>query len=357
MNGSTASASVNDGDASATRELVVSVNWIGDAIMAMPALQEYARRNPGCRLAVLARGVIADIWALQEQPPAIIRYDERPGLFHPLFPAIRSGRFHRAWILPNSFRSAWIPFRAGIPRRIGFDGGYRRVLLTEKRSLPPSENSRHQAWDYLDLLLPDHGLNDLPLPRIAVPESARAAIPASFGRPDRPVIGLIPGAARGPAKRWPPGHFAEVARRLRADGYEIALFGGRDDEPVCREIASALVDGVHALAGKTTVMEWAAYLERCRLIIANDSGGMHLAAALDRPVIALYGLTDPTVTGPLGRQTVTLQNAGPRSRDIARDSAEAQKSLASILPETVYQSARNILNDGVTPGASAPACP
>ncbi|HMO05914.1 MAG TPA: lipopolysaccharide heptosyltransferase II [Kiritimatiellia bacterium] len=336
MSGSTASASADP----AARELVVSVNWIGDAIMAIPAVQETLRRRPDLRLSVLARGGLAALWRLFDGPIDVIGYQGRPGLHHPVFNDLRQRRFSRAWILPNSFRTAWIATRAGIPVRTGFGRGLQFPLINDRRGVSSSPDRRHQAWEYLELMDPDPSRAAIPFPRLAVPAAAAAATWTRLGAWSDPVIGMIPGAARGPSKRWPPEHFIATARRFAAAGCRIALFGGPDDQPVCSTIAAALGPAALDYAGRTSLAEWATLLSACALVVANDSGGMHLAAALDRPVVALYGMTDPDRTGPLGRRCTILQRGGPRARDIPRDSTEARARLAAISPDEVIAAAR-----------------
>ncbi len=338
MNGSTVSASAKSGG----RDLVVSVNWIGDAIMAMPALQVYRRLHPDIEIVVLARGALADVWSLHDAPDRVIRYDGRPDLFHPLYRQLRVEQFSTAWMLPNSFRSAWMMFRAGIPRRIGVAGGLRRPLLTERRAGAPADKT-HQAWEYLALMAPGEKLAELPWPGLTLGDKLRDAVATKFPAPGGPVIGLIPGAARGPSKRWPAEHFTSLATMFVRDGYAVDLYGGPDDHALCASIRAAAGGNIRNLAGQTSIKEWAALMSACALVVANDSGGMHLAAALGRPVVALYGITDPERTGPIGKRCVILQNSGRRSRDIARDSAEAVKSLASIHPEAVYESLQALL--------------
>ena len=335
MSGSTASASAEH-----RRELVVSVNWIGDAIMAMPALQEYRRRFPRVELVVLARGIMADLWKLHRSPDRVIRYNGRPGLAHPIFSELRAAAFDQAWILPNSFRTAWIAARSGIPKRTGLGRGIQRPLINDHRAIALPPERRHQAWEYLELMAPDPTRAAIPPPELAVSE---AVVTAAWERHERwsdPVIGLIPGAARGPSKRWPPEHFIAAARSFIREGHRIVLFGGPDDRILCEAIAAELGDRAINKAGQTSLAEWAVLMSACRLVVANDSGGMHLAAALGRPVVALYGLTDPEKTGPLGTTCRILQHSAKRARDIARDSAEARASLAAIRPETVVETAR-----------------
>lgn len=351
MNGSTASASVEAAaDTGGPRDLVVSVNWFGDAIMSMPALQLYRRRYPGRRLVILARGAIADLWALHRAPDRIIRYDERPSLFDPLFETLRQLSCERAWVLPNSFRSAWIAFRAGVPVRAGAAGGMRRVLLTEVMAGTPPPHRLHQAWEYIRLMTPDAVVDSLPRPELQLTDGMRAQTAEKHGQFNRPTIGMIPGAARGPSKRWPPEHFTALAKRLVRDGFDIALFGGPGDRELCGQIVAQAGTGVSNFAGSTSLSEWAVLMDGCRLIVANDSGGMHLAAALGRPLVALYGMTDPGRTGPIGKTCAVLQHSHKRSRDIARNSAEAQKCLAAIRPEAVYESAQSLLHSAVHGG-------
>jgi len=352
MSGSTASASAEIIEPSTgPRELIVSVNWFGDAIMAMPAIQLYRRRYPGRHITILARGAIADLWALHQAPNHVIRFDQRPSLFDPLFDSLRKASFDRAWILPNSFRSAWMIFRSGVPSRVGVPGGIRRILLTEVITDTPPPHRRHQAWEYIHLLNPDALVNAIPQPELFLSQPLRSSTLEKHGTFKNPVVGMIPGAARGPSKRWPEAHFCALAKRLVHDGYDLVLFGGSDDRELCGRIRDAVGHGVFNLAGKTSLAEWAVLMDGCRMVVANDSGGMHLAAALGRPLVALYGMTDPERTGPLGKNCVVMQHSRLRSRDISRNSAEAQKSLAAIRPEAVYESAQTLLrssaaNDG-----------
>jgi len=344
MSGSIASASAEQSAAlPGRRELIVSVNWIGDAIMAMPALQMFRRQFPESHLTVLARGVIADLWKLHGAPDNVIKYSGRPNLTNPLFTTLRRESFDRAWLLPNSFRSAWITFRSGIPVRTGYAGGLRHVLLNDAVEKKIRTHQIHQAWEYINLMTPESSISSIPKPALSIPAEARAAAWNRFGAWTNPVIGMIPGAARGPSKRWPAEHFIAVAKHFLRDGFRIALFGGADDRDVCAGIAREVGDAAMDFSGKTSLVEWGALLEACALVVANDSGGMHLAAALGCPVIALYGRTDPEKTGPLGDECRIMQNSGKRSRDVSRNSAEAIASLAAIRPESVIEASRTML--------------
>jgi heptosyltransferase-2 len=184
---------------------------------------------------------------------------------------------------------------------------------------------------------------------LSIPDGAAEAAKSRLSEVPRPRIGFLPGAARGPAKRWPSGHFAELGLRLAGDrACSVVLFGTAAEAEACDDIAAAVGTRATNLAGRSTLQEWAALLAECDVVVTNDSGGMHIAAAVGTPVVAVYGMTDPAVTGPLGSRCTVLQEGGERSRDIARDSQEAIERLASIKPERVYDAVVEYL--GATSG-------
>ena len=329
MPGSTASASNSD------RHLVVGVNWIGDAIMSMPALQVWRRVHPDTKLTLLTRPPLADLWAMHAAPTAVMKCAEPLPALRAAARALRADGVARATIFPNSFRSALAPFLAGIPERVGRRGHWRRALLT--RALPnAAAPGRHQALEYYELLGLPVPADGPEAPVLAIPAAERQEAAAALRAFQRPLLGVMPGAARGPSKRWPVAHFSAVARRWCAErnGSVLAL-GAQGDAGLCDEVVRAAGRGANR-AGQTTLTGWAALLEACDAVVCNDSGGMHLAAALGRPVVAIFGATDPRVTGPLGPRARIVQAEGPRARAIARTDADAEKRLAAILPEQVY---------------------
>lgn len=341
MNGSSASVSNNR-----PRILLVGVNWIGDTLMAMPAVQAWRRRHPEAHLTVLVKPGLAGLWKLHGAPDAILTY--RNGLRALVRAArlIRAGRFDQAYVLPHSIRSALVPFLAGVPLRLGLPGTGRRWLMHRVVQPDRRPGRFHQGFEYADLLVPEEALRLLEPPQLILPPAARAEVTALVGDRPRPWLAVMPGAARGPAKRWPTDRFAAVARRWLAERKGgVLLLGGRDDAEVCARMAADLGPAACDLAGRTSLAGWAAVLQAADAVVANDSGGMHLAAAVDVPVVAVFGLTDPEQTGPLGRRIRVVQEAGERRRDIARDSAEAQKRLAAISPERVYQALQDVCGE------------
>ncbi len=341
MNGSTASVSNKP-----ERLLLVGVNWIGDTLMAMPAVQALRRRHPEAHLAVLVKPGLAGLWKLHGAPDEILTYTNGVGAAFRAASLIRAGRYDRVYVLPHSIRSALIPFLAGVPHRRGLSGLGRRWLLHEVVQPDQRPDRLHQGFEYAELLVPEERLRVLEVPQLIIPGPARAEAEAMIGAPPRPWLAVLPGAARGPAKRWPPENFALVAERwIKETAGSVLLLGGREDGPLCAELASGLGPRAHSLAGRTSLPVWAAALQLADAVVANDSGGMHLAAAVGTPVVAVFGLTDPAQTGPLGSRIRIVQEEGERRRDVARASAEAQKRLAAISPERVYQALRDVLGE------------
>ncbi len=324
------------------RILVCGPNWIGDGVMAMPALQMFREQTPDCTVSMLVKPAMGVLWAMHPDVDEVLLLP--PGL-RGIFQAaarLRETTWEAAYVLPNSVR-ATLPVRlGGIATRIGFARSQGRLLLTHRVAQIEGPERRHQAYEALDLLLPDCGEQRLPPPRIEVPEADRHEATRLLPGEETRWIGILPGASRGPSKRWPAGHFHALSEQLsREDNTRIVLMGGSAERSLCESVAQGLSPHAVNLAGHTTLSLWAALLERCRVVVCNDSGGMHLAAAVGTPVVALFGQTDPSITGPLGRAEV-LQRSTVKSRDIARDSEEARKSLASIPPEQVYEAVRRM---------------
>ncbi|HMP72980.1 MAG TPA: lipopolysaccharide heptosyltransferase II [Kiritimatiellia bacterium] len=331
---------------------MISPNWIGDCIMAMPGLQWYRERHPHDSLSVVCRPSVRGIWDMHPAPDGVLEYPRTWQGTRTMAKRLRSLRFDKAYILPNSYRTAYLAWAGGIPFRAGYCGAPLRSLLL-KPCLVKGDHcvARHQAWEVMGLMNRTTLPGSLPVPRLTVPAAAGIAAQAWLEGSARPRVGILPGAARGPSKRWPVQSFCAVAAKLRRErGASIVLAGGPGDVAACDEIADGVGEGCIRLAGRTTLDEWAAVLASCDVVICNDSGGMHLAAAVGTPVVAVFGMTDPEVTGPLGDRISIVQGEGARGRDIARRSEEAEKVLAAIPAERVYEEAMRWLNaPGSTP--------
>ena len=274
------------------RILIRSPNWLGDSIISMPAVRAIKAGRPDAHITIAALSKVAPVWEMIPEIDQIV-----PLTTSSLLDAIRRIReqppFDVAILFPNSFRSALEVWLAGIPRRVGYRGHYRRRLLNQVISERFSPRPvQHQVEHYLHLARelggPVHPPARSPSPRIE--------------RNGSPVkIGLCPGAEYGPAKRWLPERFAEAAAAVSAaQPVQWILFGTSADKE--RSILIERAIGVECInrIGKTTLPQLIAELRECRLLLTNDTGTMHLATLLDVPVIALFGSTEPRLTGPLG---------------------------------------------------------
>ncbi len=219
-----------------------------------------------------------------------------------------AGQYDQAILLPNSLKSALVPFFAGIPKRTGWKGEMRYGLLNDVRNLDkqrlPLMIERFMALAYEpDAALP----KPYPQPRLVIDNASREAALAKFGLSlDRPVLALCPGAEFGEAKRWPAEHYAKVAELKIRAGWQVWLFGSKNDHPGCEEIRARLIPGLREesvnLAGETSLAEAIDLLSCAGAVVSNDSGLMHVAAALNRPLVAVYGSTSPQFTPPLADQ-------------------------------------------------------
>ena len=213
---------------------------------------------------------------------------------------LRRLRFHRAVVLPGSFKSALVPALARIPHRTGYRKEGRSLLLTDARSL--DERGLPRMVDRFAALVDA----DVEPPRLVADAEARERRAAELGLAlDRPIVALCPGAEYGPAKRWPEACFADVARACRERGADVWLFGGAADVEAAERIAHRSL--AHNLAGKTSLTDAVDLLSAAQAVVSNDSGLMHVAAALGVPVVAIYGSTTPAFTPPLGERAEVIQ--------------------------------------------------
>jgi heptosyltransferase II len=288
--------------------LVRATNWVGDAVMSLPALRALRQRFPEAHISILAKPWVADLYGREPFCDRMISYTPRN--WREKWRASRdlaSERFDCAILLQNAFEAAAIAFVARIPERIGYARDGRSPLLTRAVAVPrPGEIPRHERFYYLELLRRAgiiDGFPDNNCIRLDGADAAREAGIARFrsiGMGDT-VIGMSPGAAYGNAKRWLPERFAEAANRLAKElGASVAIFGSKDERELCGKIAAAISPPVKNFAGETSLSEFIDLAAACRVYLSNDSGGMHIASALGVPTVAIFGATDDTTTGPTG---------------------------------------------------------
>ncbi|MBK7927549.1 MAG: lipopolysaccharide heptosyltransferase II [Bryobacterales bacterium] len=298
--------------------LIRATNWVGDAVMSLPALRMVRARFPQAHVAVLAKPWVADLYGRETWLNEVIPYTPQPGRgdWAAKWRAAREiGRmgFDAALLLPNSFESAAVAFAARIPERIGYARDGRGVLLTRALAVPkPGEIPAHETFYYLELVRRAGWLRELPATAHPVLEGLEAARSAGGVLLEEKglgggVLGVSPGAAFGTAKRWYPERFAAAALRVAEErGWGVALFGSGGERALCEQVRAALegkVRGVHNFAGETTLRQFIDAAAACRAFLTNDSGAMHIAYAVGVPTVAVFGPTDHIGTGPSGEHT------------------------------------------------------
>ena len=295
-------------------------NWLGDAVLALPAMAAVRAHFPDTEITVAAPPGIASLFREQTvaQPDHVL---DLAGKSAAVTATLRQVGSDACLLFPNSFHAAWQAWRAGIPHRWGFGTSNRRWLLTRVSRKAPRGEARHQAEYYRALVrgldIPCEAMTTGPLVQPTQTSSARAEalLRQREWSPEESFAAILPGAAYGQAKQWPPARMAETAATLvRERGWRCVMLGATHDTSAARAIESWLrahapdvLERVVDLVGKTSLSTLTGVLDRAAVTISNDSGGMHLAAALGRPVVAIFGPTDERATSPLGRHAVLVE--------------------------------------------------
>lgn len=326
--------------------LIRSTNWVGDAIMALPALRAVRTRFPEAEITILARPYVAFIYKNQRVCDNMMFVDYKRDMVGEL----REQKFDKALLLQNAFEAAWFTWRAGIPERIGYARDGRSLLLTKAVPVPkPGEIPAHEQYYYLELVRRAGWLNSLPNETfigLDVPEEnrQRAAqfLCSNSVRPDSLRIAIGAGASYGSAKCWPPDRFAELANRLQAQSaVDIILFGTRAEQPVSSAIAAGMHRPPIDLTGKTPIDDLPSLLSQCHLFIGNDSGAMHVAAAVGLPVVAVFGPTDPFGTASVTPRCSIVQEKPYCSPCFLRRCPTDHRCMTRVTPDAVEAAARH----------------
>lgn len=329
--------------------LVRSVNWIGDAVMTTPALSVIREHFPHAEITILANALVSQLFSHHPGINSIITFD-RQGRHHGvagrlrLAAELRRHAFDLAIILPNSFDSALVPWLAGIPARIGKCSDGRTLLLSGRYNAAKGSPPCHEVEYYLNLIqyFGVTGRSTRPHLFISSEEAERASalLNESGIQPDDFVLGINPGASYGSAKRWYPDRFAQVARRL-ADEWsaKVVIFGGPSETAIAADIEGRLEGTAVNMAGKTSVRELMALIKRCNFFITNDSGPMHIAAAFDVPLVAIFGSTDHTGTSPYSEKAVVVRKEVECSPCKLRECPTDHRCMTAVTEESVINAA------------------
>ncbi|XOV86073.1 MAG: lipopolysaccharide heptosyltransferase II [Pseudomonadota bacterium] len=329
------------------RILVVGPSWVGDMIMSQCLYKYLKKRHPDAEIDVLAPAASLPLVGRMREVRMGIRIetghgDLQLGYRRRLGEKLKEREYDKAFVLPNSFKSALVPFFADIPVRVGFRGEYRYVLINDMRMLSPRRLPT-MTDRFLALAVPAAD----PPPPLEYPElfvdeaNQKSLLELHRLAAGRPVLGLCPGAEYGDAKRWPAQHFATLARHAIHAGFDVWLFGGPADieagETVTASLTSAESAHCRNLAGATRLQDAIDLLSLCSHVVSNDSGLMHMAAAVGCPLTVVYGSTTAAFTPPLSAVATVLSDNLPCSPCFKRTCPLGHKDcLNKLLPERVF---------------------
>ena len=336
--------------------LVRAPNWVGDAVMAIPALEAIRRAHAAAEIAILARPAVADLYRDQPFANRIFIYENSarhrgwPGR-EKLIGELRRERFDLAILLQNAFEAAWLAWRARIPERIGYARDRRGPLLSKAIPVPKEgEIPRHESHYYLELIrragwIESRG--EIAPIRVCIPLSAREAAETTLlragAREGAWRCAIAPGASYGAAKCWPPERFAALADRLISEcGADVILFGTPNEKEMAARICSSMKCRPISLVGQTSMRDLAAIFSACSIFIGNDSGAMHVAAAAGLPVIGIFGSTDPEGTSPVTPQFTLIREAVSCSPCFLRSCPVDHRCMTRIAVDSVFAAALRV---------------
>ena len=335
-----------------TRSLVIAPQWIGDAVMTEPLIRALAGQNRAddIKLVVAALPWVAPIYRAMHNVTDVI---ELPFAHGRLDWSARwalglslKGQFDRAIVLPNSLKSALLPWFAGIPERIGYAGELRYGLLNKRLQNPPRDQRGFMVEHYLALIAltgPQPAFELQKVPRLSIKASAVNTAVQTHGLAIDGYTLLVPGAEFGSAKRWPSEYFATLAKQLLTAGQSVVLLGSAKEAALCESIRNSASPDVINLAGKTDLAEAIALIAACRQMVSNDSGLMHVAAAFSKPQVAIFGSSNPHHPPPISLEAKVLwlkdlnglDCAPCYQRECPKTGDENLKCLRAITPERV----------------------
>lgn len=334
--------------------LVRGTNWIGDAVMTTPALAALRSSCPQAQIVLLVNPLVAPLFQHHPAVDRVLIYAKKGrhrgirGFFR-MAQELRRERFDAAFLLQNAIEAALLTFVARIPRRAGYATDGRRLFLTDPVKLSTADKKLHHTAYYLTMLtrLGLRSKSSIQNPArlcLSLSTQERSWARTTLGGDN--IVALNPGAAYGSAKRWFPERFAAVADALvQRFGATIVLTGGPAEQEIGADIASFMQHDCINMVGKTDVRQMMALLGACRLLITNDSGPMHVAAALDVPIVAVFGPTDHTTTSPLSTRVKIVRKEVECAPCLLRQCPTDHRCMQRINAEDVITAATDLLND------------
>lgn len=293
------------------RNIIVRMpNWLGDLVMATPVLAELRNKWPQSKITAMCQANVAPLLKNDPHIDEIFSYRRPSGWIHrsqhlDIIERLRQGEYDLGILLTNSFSSAWWFWRGHVKNRVGYAGNLRSFLLNKAPSYPRNKETQHLVVTY-KMLLESMGIpvTDIP-PQLYISNEEKEAaehilVRSEIDPRNSTIVGINPGAAYGSAKCWLPERFVEVTQRLLEDPtVNVLFFGDQAGAPLVSQICQHMPSRVINLAGKTSIRELMSLIQKCTVFLTNDSGPMHIAAALNVPLVALFGSTNAVKTGPL----------------------------------------------------------
>ena len=333
------------------RVVVRGTNWVGDAVMTVPALRELRRLLPDAHITLVSRPGTADIFIDADFIDEVLVYD-RAGLGSAWTQASewRRRRFDLALLFQNAFEAAAIAFLARVPRRIGYDADRRGKLLTQAIPLPAWKDERHEIFYYLNLVAElerilcganvESAGSIAPQFALAVSSDRRHRAKEFLRehglRPDAPLVLLCPGSINSRAKRWPAERYAAVADHFAATGASVALIGSPAEMEVSNEVSLHTIKKPIVLTGKTSVAEATAIISVADVLITNDTGPAHIGSAVGTPTLVIFGPTNPLTTRPFAPNAEIIRHKPDCAPCMLRDCPIDDRCMTAITPEEVF---------------------
>lgn len=330
-------------------------NWIGDIVMATPVLEELRKNYPHAKITAMCLAHHTPLIKNDPHIDEIYSFHRPSGWIHRIdhtevIDSLRNGSYDLGILLTNTFSSAWCFWRGRVKQRIGFADRFRSFLLTKAVPFPKNRYKQHIVKTYKELLEPLGILPSDSKPRLYLTEKeiqmAKEQLSKLNISEKNVIIGISPGAAYGTAKCWPPERFKEVARKLLENPLiYVIFFGDPTNVPMINEICKGLPERVLNFAGKTTIRELMAFIKVCSAFMANDSGPMHIAYALNVPVLALFGSTSEKISGPLSTNSRVINKHVECSPCFKRKCPIDFSCMTKIEVEEVYNELMNMIQD------------
>ena len=332
--------------------MIRSANWVGDAVMSLPAIQALRFNLPNAEISILAKPWVSEIFQGNPVVDRVILY-QSPGIHEGLSGKWRLARelkkehFDLVVLIQNAFEAALISLMAGVPQRAGYNTDGRSILLTHPVTVNRRVKSGHQVDYYLELVraLGFQAVDRIPSLKVAKDRQVEAnqTLKSLGVEESEKIVGISPGATYGSAKEWFPERYGELAGRIAQDlTKRILIFGNQSDQRVAAQVREKAKFSLIDLTGSTTLAQAVALIARCHLFITNDSGLMHVAAALGIPLIAIFGSTDPEKTGPLSAASRVLRKPVPCAPCLKTECPENRKCMSLLSVEEVYEEVKAV---------------